>query len=116
VNLRPVRLWPGVPSPLRDVTAADVDMVIVRENNEGEYSEIGGRLHRGTRTSSPSRRRSSPAAGPTRIALRLRAGGDASARTDLGHQVQRHHPHDAVLGRALRADRAAHPRLETEQS
>jgi tartrate dehydrogenase/decarboxylase/D-malate dehydrogenase len=48
VNLRPVRLWPGVPSPLRDVTAADVDMVIVRENNEGEYSEIGGRLHQGT--------------------------------------------------------------------
>ena len=48
VNLRPVRLWEGVPSPLRDVTPADLDMVIVRENNEGEYSEIGGRLHRGT--------------------------------------------------------------------
>jgi len=48
VNLRPIRLWPGVPSPLRDVTPADVDMVIVRENNEGEYSEIGGRLHQGT--------------------------------------------------------------------
>jgi tartrate dehydrogenase/decarboxylase / D-malate dehydrogenase len=48
VNLRPIRLWPGVPSPLRDVAPADVDMVIVRENNEGEYSEIGGRLHQGT--------------------------------------------------------------------
>jgi tartrate dehydrogenase/decarboxylase/D-malate dehydrogenase len=48
VNLRPVRLWPGIPSPLRDVTPAQVDMVIVRENNEGEYSEIGGRLHHGT--------------------------------------------------------------------
>jgi tartrate dehydrogenase/decarboxylase/D-malate dehydrogenase len=48
VNLRPVRLWPGIPSPLRDVTPEQVDMVIVRENNEGEYSEIGGRLHRGT--------------------------------------------------------------------
>jgi tartrate dehydrogenase/decarboxylase / D-malate dehydrogenase len=48
VNLRPVRLWPGIPSPLRDVAPADVDMVIVRENNEGEYSEIGGRLHQGT--------------------------------------------------------------------
>ena len=45
VNLRPVRLFEGVPSPLRDAT---IDMVIVRENNEGEYSEIGGRLHRGT--------------------------------------------------------------------
>jgi tartrate dehydrogenase/decarboxylase/D-malate dehydrogenase len=48
VNLRPIRLWPGVPSPLRDVTPEQVDMVIVRENNEGEYSEIGGRLHQGT--------------------------------------------------------------------
>jgi tartrate dehydrogenase/decarboxylase/D-malate dehydrogenase len=48
VNLRPIRLWPGIPSPLRDATPADVDMVIVRENNEGEYSEIGGRLHQGT--------------------------------------------------------------------
>ena len=48
VNLRPVRLWPGIPSPLRDVTPEQVDMVIVRENNEGEYSEIGGRLHAGT--------------------------------------------------------------------
>ena len=46
VNLRPIRLWPGIPSPLRDVTPADVDMAIVRENNEGEYSEIGGRLYR----------------------------------------------------------------------
>jgi tartrate dehydrogenase/decarboxylase / D-malate dehydrogenase len=48
VNLRPVRLWPGIPSPLRDVTPEMVDMVIVRENNEGEYSEIGGRLYQGT--------------------------------------------------------------------
>jgi tartrate dehydrogenase/decarboxylase / D-malate dehydrogenase len=48
VNLRPVRLWPGIPSPLKDVTPEQLDMVIVRENNEGEYSEIGGRLHQGT--------------------------------------------------------------------
>jgi tartrate dehydrogenase/decarboxylase/D-malate dehydrogenase len=48
VNLRPVRLWPGIPSPLRDATPEQIDMVIIRENNEGEYSEIGGRLHQGT--------------------------------------------------------------------
>ena len=48
VNLRPVRLLPGVRSPLAGRTPADIDMVIVRENNEGEYSEIGGRLYRGT--------------------------------------------------------------------
>ncbi len=45
VNLRPVRIMAGVPCPLR--TATDVDLVVVRENVEGEYSEIGGRLNRG---------------------------------------------------------------------
>jgi tartrate dehydrogenase/decarboxylase/D-malate dehydrogenase len=48
VNLRPVKLWPGIASPLRDVRPEDVDLVIVRENVEGEYSEVGGRLHRET--------------------------------------------------------------------
>ena len=48
VNLRPVRLLPGVRSPLADRTPDDIDFVIVRENNEGEYSEIGGRLYEGT--------------------------------------------------------------------
>jgi tartrate dehydrogenase/decarboxylase/D-malate dehydrogenase len=48
VNLRPVRLLRGVRSPLRDRGPADIDMLIIRENNEGEYSEIGGRLYRGT--------------------------------------------------------------------
>jgi tartrate dehydrogenase/decarboxylase/D-malate dehydrogenase len=48
VNLRPVRLLQGVTSPLAGRTAADIDFVVVRENVEGEYSEIGGRLHRGT--------------------------------------------------------------------
>ena len=46
VNLRPVRLLPGVPSPLAHPGA--IDMLIVRENNEGEYSTAGGRLHEGT--------------------------------------------------------------------
>ena len=48
VNLRPVRLLRGVRSPLRDRGPADIDLLIVRENNEGEYSEIGGRLYAGT--------------------------------------------------------------------
>jgi tartrate dehydrogenase/decarboxylase/D-malate dehydrogenase len=48
VNLRPVRLLRGVRSPLADRGPAEIDMVIVRENNEGEYSEIGGRLYKGT--------------------------------------------------------------------
>ena len=48
VNLRPVRLWPGVKTPLSDRVPEDIDFAIVRENNEGEYSEIGGRLYEGT--------------------------------------------------------------------
>ncbi|MGO9014602.1 MAG: tartrate dehydrogenase [Dissulfurispiraceae bacterium] len=47
INLRPVRLLKGVKSPLAGRGPADIDMVIVRENNEGEYSEIGGRLYAG---------------------------------------------------------------------
>jgi tartrate dehydrogenase/decarboxylase/D-malate dehydrogenase len=48
INLRPVRLLKGVRSPLAGRGPREIDMVIVRENNEGEYSEIGGRLYRGT--------------------------------------------------------------------
>jgi tartrate dehydrogenase/decarboxylase / D-malate dehydrogenase len=47
-NLRPVRLMPGVQSPLRDRKPGDIDFYIVRENNEGEYSSIGGRMYEDT--------------------------------------------------------------------
>lgn len=48
VNLRPCRLFHGVPCPLVGREPGDIDMMIVRENVEGEYSEIGGRLYEGT--------------------------------------------------------------------
>lgn len=48
INLRPVRLLHGVYSPLANRSPGDIDFYIVRENNEGEYSEIGGRLYTGT--------------------------------------------------------------------
>jgi tartrate dehydrogenase/decarboxylase/D-malate dehydrogenase len=48
VNLRPMRLLPGVASPLVGKGAAEIDMVCVRENTEGEYAGIGGRMRRGT--------------------------------------------------------------------
>jgi tartrate dehydrogenase/decarboxylase / D-malate dehydrogenase len=48
VNLRPMRLLAGLSSPLANRGAADIDMVCVRENSEGEYSGVGGRIHRGT--------------------------------------------------------------------
>jgi len=47
VNLRPARLLPGVQSPLRAAEASGLDIVVVRENTEGEYSGVGGRVHRG---------------------------------------------------------------------
>jgi tartrate dehydrogenase/decarboxylase/D-malate dehydrogenase len=48
VNLRPVRLLRGITSPLRDKRAGEIDFYVVRENNEGEYSNIGGRIYQGT--------------------------------------------------------------------
>lgn len=46
-NVRPARILPGIQSPLRDCGPKDFDIVIVRENSEGEYSGVGGRAHRG---------------------------------------------------------------------
>jgi tartrate dehydrogenase/decarboxylase/D-malate dehydrogenase len=48
VNLRPVRLMPGVPSPLAGRGPGDIDFWVVRENTEGEYSSIGGKIFAGT--------------------------------------------------------------------
>src|SRR5487761_2123667 len=48
VNLRPVRLMPGIPSPLAGKKPGDIDFLVVRENTEGEYSSIGGRMFAGT--------------------------------------------------------------------
>jgi tartrate dehydrogenase/decarboxylase/D-malate dehydrogenase len=48
VNLRPVKTFDGIVGPLRADLAEGVDLLIVRENSEGEYSEIGGRLNRDT--------------------------------------------------------------------
>src|SRR5437868_14300856 len=48
VNLRPVKLLPGVATPLAGVTPADIDMIVVREGTEGPYTGVGGVLRRGT--------------------------------------------------------------------
>ncbi len=47
-NIRPIRLMPGIESPLRGRETGDIDFVVVRENNEGEYSSLGGRSFEGT--------------------------------------------------------------------
>ena len=48
ISLRPARLMPGVPSPLAGRKVGDIDIYIVRENTEGEYSSIGGKIFEGT--------------------------------------------------------------------
>jgi tartrate dehydrogenase/decarboxylase/D-malate dehydrogenase len=48
VNLRPVRLMPGIPCPLAGRQPGDIDYYVVRENTEGEYSAVGGRMFEGT--------------------------------------------------------------------
>jgi tartrate dehydrogenase/decarboxylase / D-malate dehydrogenase len=48
VNVRPIRLFPGISGPLRDKGPDDVDMLFIRENTEGEYAGVGGRVHVGT--------------------------------------------------------------------
>ena len=48
VNLRPVKLFNGVPCPLANKKPGDIDMLIVRENTEGEYSSVGGRMYKDT--------------------------------------------------------------------
>ena len=104
VNLRPVRILPGVVSPLAGVDGLDI--VVVRENVEGEYSEIGGRLQRGRREEVAVQEAVFTRAGIERVTeyaieLAMRRTG----RLDLRHEVQRHHPHDAVLGRGRRGVR-----------
>ena len=46
-NVRPTRILPGITSPLRNVHGKELDWVIVRENSEGEYAGVGGRVHKG---------------------------------------------------------------------
>ncbi len=80
VNLRPMRLLPGLASPLANRGAADIDMVCVRENSEGEYAAVGGRLHVGTpaRDRRADRHLHAPRHRPHR-ALRLRSRRQAAA-------------------------------------
>ena len=62
-NVRPTRILPGVVSPLRAVTGPELDWVIVRENSEGEYAGVGGRVHQGL-----------PEEAATDVSLMTRAG------------------------------------------
>jgi tartrate dehydrogenase/decarboxylase/D-malate dehydrogenase len=68
-NVRPTRILPGITSPLRHVSGPELDWVIVRENSEGEYAGVGGRVHQG-----------SPLEAATDVAMFTRAGVDRIIR------------------------------------
>lgn len=91
VNLRPVRTLPGIRGPL--VGAAEIDFLIVRENNEGEYSEIGGRLYRG-----------SPDESASQLAVFTRRGVERVARFAARHA----HARSGVLTSATKSNGIIH--------
>jgi tartrate dehydrogenase/decarboxylase/D-malate dehydrogenase len=94
VNLRPVRLFHGLKSPLADRKPGDIDYYIVRENNEGEYSAVGGRNGAGGAGRHVHQEGLRP-----RDALRLQPRHVAQEEGGrLRHQVQRHLHFDALLG------------------
>ena len=117
VNLRPCKLMPGVRTPLAGRTEADIDFYVVRENTEGEYSSVGGRMFQGTEREFVSQQSVFSREGRrSRAALCVRVGGFAAeAAFDVGHQVERHHVYHAVLGRAVRRDGRGYPEIRTDQ-
>jgi 3-isopropylmalate dehydrogenase len=78
VNLRPIRLYPGVASPLASVRSEAVDMLVVREGTEGPYSEAGGIMRKGT-----------PAEVATQESINTAYGVDRVARYALHRAAER---------------------------
>ncbi|MFG2129723.1 tartrate dehydrogenase [Streptomyces sp. NPDC048751] len=116
VNLRPIRVFEGVDSPLRVAVAGEVDLVVVRENVEGEYSEIGGRLNRGTPEELAVQEAVFTRAGVTRIAdyafsLAARRRGRLTSATKSNGII-----HTMPFWDELIAERAAeHPGVTWDQ-
>ncbi|ATL25997.1 tartrate dehydrogenase [Streptomyces formicae] len=116
VNLRPVRVFEGVESPVRGARPGAVDFVVVRENVEGEYSEVGGRLNRGFPDEMAVQEAVFTRAGVTRVLdhafeLAARRGGRLTSATKSNGIV-----HTMPFWDELVAERAARfPRVDWEQ-
>ncbi|TDC75121.1 tartrate dehydrogenase [Actinomadura sp. 7K507] len=120
VNERPIRVFEGVASPLRDARPGSVDggvdFVVVRENVEGEYSEIGGRIYQGSPQEAAVQESVFTRAGVTRIldhafALAGRRGGRLTSATKSNGIV-----HTMPFWDELVAERAAaHPGVTWDQ-
>ena len=97
---------PGVPSPLANRKPGDIDFWVVRENTEGEYSSVGGRMFPDTSSEFVTQQTVMTRIGVDRI---LKFAFDLAASrlekaSHLGDEVQRHFHHHAVLGRARGGD------------
>ena len=103
-NVRPVKLLPGVPCPLTGRGAEDVDMLFVRENSEGEYSGVGGRVHAGYPGELAIESTVFTRAGVERV-VRFAFEQARAARTpDERDEVERVPAHLGALGRGRRGD------------
>jgi tartrate dehydrogenase/decarboxylase/D-malate dehydrogenase len=111
VNLRPARLLRGVKSPLAEPRGLDI--TVVRENTEGEYSDSGGRVYRDT----PHEIAVQESIFTRRGVERIVRYGFEEAKGRRGparrrHEVQRHQHHHAVLRRDLQRDSEEYPDVE----
>ena len=116
VNLRPVRSFEGVLGPLADAEDRQIDLLVVRENNEGEYSEVGGRFFRGLPGETAVQESVFTRHGITRIAdYALDLAESRGASADLGDKVQRPDPQHALLGRGRASRAALHPEVNLSE-
>ena len=115
INLRPVRLLAGVDTPLKNRAPGDIDFYVVRENNEGEYSSIGGRLFVGTENEMAMQESVFTRRGCDRVmryAFELAKGRKKHVTSATKSNGIIHH---AVLGRARFAAIAAELNFTTDQ-
>ena len=110
INLRPARLMPGVPCPLAGRKPGDIDMLIVRENTEGEYSAVGGTMFEGTEREIVMQETVMSRTGSTACSNSRSSSPDRAEEARHGRdQEQRHLDHHAVLGRARRRNGKRYP-------
>ncbi|MFB9234217.1 3-isopropylmalate dehydrogenase [Plantactinospora siamensis] len=116
VNLRPSRLWPGVPGPLADVKAGDIDLIVVREGTEGLYAGAGGVLHRGTPAEIATEESLNTRHGVERVIRDAfaRAGRRSRRRVTLVHKSNVLTHAGSLWSRTFAEVAAEHPDVETE--
>ncbi|MER7441118.1 3-isopropylmalate dehydrogenase [Micromonospora avicenniae] len=116
VNLRPSRLWPGVPGPLAGVKPGEVDLVVVREGTEGLYAGAGGTLHRDTSAEVATEESLNTRHGVERVIRDAfaRAGRRERRKVTLVHKTNVLTHAGSLWSRTFEAVAAEHPDVTTE--